>query len=239
MEIKRKFKNIIGFALNELNSKVEQYKMNFGVGYSLYKKNKFFYNERLIELPFLFSNIRKPPAQVLDIGCTDSITPIQLSMIEYKVYGIDIWDYGYSHPKFTFIKDDFLAHNFGDKKFDIITDISPIEHFGLDTYTNKIIDLKADIKALNKVYSLLKKNGQFIFTAPFGKPEIVNNFERIYSYKDIQNMFKNKFKIKKQQFWLIHSYKNISEIGLSAASRVETNLTKGIYAVITISAFKV
>ncbi|MFP3289385.1 MAG: hypothetical protein RXO35_03070 [Candidatus Micrarchaeota archaeon] len=85
MEIKRKFKNIIGFALNELNSKVEQYKVNFGVGYSLYKKDKFFYNEWLIELPFLFSNIRKPPAQVLDMGCTDSITPIQLSMIGYKV----------------------------------------------------------------------------------------------------------------------------------------------------------
>ena len=72
MEIKRKFKNIIWFVLNELNSKVEQYKVNFGVGYSLYKKNKFLYNERLIELPFLFSNIRKTAAQVLDMGCTES-----------------------------------------------------------------------------------------------------------------------------------------------------------------------
>ena len=32
MEIKRKFKNIIGFALNELNSKVEQYKVNSTIG---------------------------------------------------------------------------------------------------------------------------------------------------------------------------------------------------------------
>jgi len=52
MEIKRKFKNIIGFALNELNGKVEHYKVNFGVGYSLYKKINSFIVRGLLSYLF-------------------------------------------------------------------------------------------------------------------------------------------------------------------------------------------
>jgi SAM-dependent methyltransferase len=235
----KKIKNILGFALNELNNKVEQYKVNFGVGYSLYKKNKFFYSERLIELPFLFSQIIKPPAQVLDVGCAESITPIQLSMIGYKVYGMDIRDYGYSHPNFTFIKGDFLTHNFGNQKFDVVINISAIEHFGLSAYKNKKLNLNADIQAINKIYTLLREKGQFIFTAPFGKHEIINNFERIYSYEDIQYMFKNKFKIKEQHFWLVWGYKKIKEIDLSVANKIKYNKNEHTYAVITINSFKI
>jgi 2-polyprenyl-3-methyl-5-hydroxy-6-metoxy-1,4-benzoquinol methylase len=72
----------------------DKYQINLGFGRNFFG---YFYNERLIEWPFIFRHIDKPPKKVLDIGCWESILSIQLAMLGYKVTGIDIQNYGYKH----------------------------------------------------------------------------------------------------------------------------------------------
>jgi SAM-dependent methyltransferase len=155
------------------------------------------FSSRLIELPFVYRNVRNPPAQVLDVGCAESILSISLAMQGYEVDGIDINGYGFAHKNFTFIKDNFLTHEFN-KQYDIIVNLCAIEHFGLLAYGNTVEDMEADIKAVGKVYRLLKPKGQFLFTAPFGKHRIIPNFARYYDYADIKTLLKD-FEIKKQK----------------------------------------
>ena len=55
---------------------------------------------------------------------------------------------GYNGYLFNDINEDFNKHDFGNKKYDIIIDISAIEHFGLLAYTNTERDDDADKKAI-------------------------------------------------------------------------------------------
>ena len=199
--------------------------------------SKNHYSERLVEQPFIFRQIRNPPAKVLDIGCWESIISIQLAMLGYQVTGIDIQNYGYTHPNFDFIHDDFNKHDFGAEKFDIITNISAIEHFGLLTYTNANRDDNADKKAIAKIKQLLKPKGQFLFTAPFGVHGEVENFERIYDMNDIMSMFQG-FKILQMKTYLVANYRYIQEIPIREAEKIEHNEKKHSYAVVCINSEK-
>jgi SAM-dependent methyltransferase len=209
--------------------------INYGVHIVAYRKSRRYdYGERLIELPFLFRHINPPPAKVLDIGCLESVVPIQLAMLGYKSTGIDIRDYGFKHKNFNFIKDDFNAHDFGNEKFDIIVDISAIEHFGLGSYGNKARDLKADQKAIDKAIRLLKPNGQLLFTAPFGVNEIVDDFERVYD-SGLLKMFSG-LTFKKIEYYKLIKNEEIQKLDAKHAESIINDRALGTYAVICINA---
>ncbi len=230
-------KSSIGHTLNGISEIVSsgwagKYMINSGVDHGLSATH---YNERLVEIPFVFRHIKPAPADVLDIGCVESVVPIQLSMMGYDVIGIDIRDHGYRHPNFRFLKDDFLQHKFT-QKFDVAIDISAIEHFGLDTYGYDREDGHADKQAVDKVHALLKPGGQFIFTAPFGIRGVVENFERIYDAHDLGSMLKG-FKVNDMEFYSVSGHKTLKRIKQSEASRIK--YSNNLYAVVLINAFKV
>ena len=194
------------------------------------------YNERLVETPYVFKHIKPTPGTVLDIGCAESIVPIQLAMQGYHVTGIDIRDYGYTHSSFDFIKDDFLTHKFVGK-YDIILNISAIEHFGLNVYNNKEPNTNADKQATDKITSLLKPGGQFIFTAPFGVHETIKDFERVYNISDLERLLPfETFSVKDMEFYKVRKHKAISRITEKEASGIKHN--EDLYAVVLLNACK-
>ena len=200
--------------------------------------SKNHYSERLVEQPFIFRQIRNPPAKVLDIGCWESIISIQLAMLGYQVTGIDIQNYGYTHPNFDFIHDDFNKHDFGAEKFDIITNISAIEHFGLLFYGNMNRDDNADKKAMAKIRQLLKPKGQLLFTAPFGVHGEVENFERIYDTNDINTMFQG-FKILEMKAYSLTNAHYLEEIAIKEAEKIKHDEGRQTYAIICINAERI
>ena len=197
--------------------------------------NNTSYFERLVENPFIFRHILPPPANVLDIGCWESLTSIQLAMLGYDVVGIDLQKYGYAHMNFKFILDDFNQHNFESKKFDIIINISAIEHFGLCCYKTFKEDKTADIKAMKKIKSLLNKKGQLLFTAPFGIHKEIKNFERIYDMSDINKLMID-FKIKTIKFYLLTNKKELKEVSQQIAEVIDHDDINHTYAVVCIDA---
>ncbi len=209
-----------------------KYLINSGVDHGLSKTH---YNERLVELPFLFKHIRKAPAKVLDLGCVESIVPIQLAMMGYDVTGIDIREYGYAHPNFTFIKSDFLSHKFSGK-FDTVVDISSIEHFGLESYGYEKEDRRGDLVAMGRINSLLGKGGQLIFTAPYGVKEVIGTFQRIYNAGDIKEMMKG-FRITDIDYYRISDHKKVQKIKESTAASVKYKPND--YACVLVNATKI
>jgi SAM-dependent methyltransferase len=196
------------------------------------------YSEKLVELPFVFRNIRSPPAEVLDIGCTCSVVSIQLAMLGYNVTGIDLQNYYFRHRNFEFVKADFNYYDFKGKKFDIIVDISSIEHFGLHTFSNMRLDLDADKKALRKIHGMLKPKGQLIFTAPFGVHEVIGSFTRVYDRNDIKELLKG-FRVENSQYYHLKDSGTLVPVNASAAEKVRFNTKDGTYAVVMLSATKV
>jgi SAM-dependent methyltransferase len=63
-----------------------------------------------------------------------------------------------------------------------------IEHVGLGRYGDPI-DPDADVKAINELKRVVKKNGHLIFVTPVGVPRIQFNAHRIYSFEMIMDLF--------------------------------------------------
>lgn len=148
--------------------------------------NEILVNERIIEYPLLFQNIRNQ-GRVLDVGCYSSRLPIELASLgRYEVYGVDCRRYNLQHKKFKFILCDIMSLPFGKEFFDIITVISTIEHVGLGGYGDPQ-DLEGDRKAMEGLIRVLKSNGQMILTVPFGK-RMVTKKHRVYDYESIVSL---------------------------------------------------
>ena len=69
-----------------------------------------------------------------------------------------------------------------------------IEHIGLGRYGDPI-DPNADIKAINELKRIIEPDGHLLIVVPIGKPKIMFNAHRIYSYEMIINLM-NGFNLK-------------------------------------------
>lgn len=70
-----------------------------------------------------------------------------------------------------------------------------IEHIGLGRYGDPI-DPDGDIKAINELKRVIKQGGNFLFVTPVGKPKIMFNAHRIYSFEMIRHLFDDSFELK-------------------------------------------
>jgi SAM-dependent methyltransferase len=223
------------FLSKALITRQPKFFVNCGVGAV---RKSYQYSERLVELPFVFRNIRDPPADVLDIGCVESIVPIQLSMLGYRVTGIDIRNYYFRHRNFAFARGDFNLHDFRGKTFDIVIDVSSVEHFGLRTFSNTKLDMDADKKAVRRIYDILKPHGQLILTAPFGIHRVIGSFQRVYDKRDIEEMLKN-FRINTSEYYHVKSDKSVIKVSARIAGSIEYDTRTGEHAIVMIDATKV
>ncbi|QNF34985.1 DUF268 domain-containing protein [Adhaeribacter swui] len=82
-------------------------------------------------------------------------------------------------------------HNlpFADNSVSSLSCMHVIEHIGLGRY-GEPIDPQGDLKAINELKRVLKKDGTLLFVTPVGKPKIMFNAHRIYSFSQIQSYFK-------------------------------------------------
>jgi SAM-dependent methyltransferase len=63
-----------------------------------------------------------------------------------------------------------------------------IEHIGLGRYGDKI-DYDGDLKAISEIKRVLAPGGSLLFVVPIGKPKLMFNAHRIYSYDQIIEYF--------------------------------------------------
>lgn len=133
---------------------------------------EFCVTERILEYPFVHSNLElEPGGRILDVGTGDSTLPIALASQGYQVWAIDLDGYPYpvKHPNFTFVQGNICKTLFSDNFFDRVVAVSSIEHIGLGGVDN---DFDGDKKALKEIARILKFGGKVIITVPFGKKTI-------------------------------------------------------------------
>ena len=65
-----------------------------------------------------------------------------------------------------------------------------VEHIGLGRYGDKL-DYDGDLKAITELKRVLAPGGTLLFVVPIGKPKIMFNAHRIYSYDQIKDYFKD------------------------------------------------
>lgn len=83
---------------------------------------------------------------------------------------------------------DLLALPFADGSVQSLSCMHVVEHVGLARYGDPL-DPDADLKAISELKRVLSIGGSLMFAVPVGKPKIMFNAHRIYSYQQIMSYF--------------------------------------------------
>lgn len=94
---------------------------------------------------------------------------------------------------------DLLCLPFEDESISSLSCMHVVEHVGLGRYGDKM-DSHGDLRAITELKRVLAPKGNLLFVVPVGKPRIMFNAHRIYSYAQILCFFKD---LKLKEFALI------------------------------------
>lgn len=141
-------------------------------------------SERIIEYSLLFQYLPSHPQKILEFGCAEGISPIQLCALGHSVTGLDFRPYPFAHKNFQFIQADILDWEPPAKSFDTVISISTVEHVGLGAYGDPIHN-EGDKIAVQRLKASLKSGGTLLLTVPAGKPRVARGM-RIYDLDGIE-----------------------------------------------------
>jgi SAM-dependent methyltransferase len=107
------------------------------------------------------------------------------------VIPVDFYDYRPAKLELSGLKTaacDLNKLHFKSNSVESISCLHTIEHIGLGRYGDSI-DYDGDLKAMAELKRVVQPGGSLLFVAPVGKPKIVYNAHRIYSYEQICSYF--------------------------------------------------
>lgn len=146
-------------------------------------------NERSIEVPWLLDRLKTiKPETLLDVGFAGSFYQNEILDLGIDYTGLD-FDFSritgqslYVDPvqksvwkelikRFKWIQGDIvnLPEELTQQRFDIVMAISTIEHIVPAGYASNYEDFQADLKAIDNMKALVKKDGSLLLTFPVGK----------------------------------------------------------------------
>lgn len=126
------------------------------------------------------------PAEHIDISSTLNFATMLSAFIPVRFYDFRPADVSLSNLK-------SLAGNIVDLPFEnnsvrSISCMHVVEHIGLGRYGDPV-DPDSDLKAIKELTRVLATDGNLLFVVPVGKPKIMFNAHRIYSYEQVIEYF--------------------------------------------------
>ena len=158
------------------------------------------YNERIVESPFVIRALGPVVSgmRILDFGCGESLLPITVATMGAEVVGVDLLDYAFEHPNFSFRKGDFLDTGFPDTHFDAVVAVSSIEHVGLGSYGSRVYE-RGDVEVVREFWRVLRPGGSLLLTVPFGKRRVDAN-QRVYDSEQLDELIGG-FSVVEREFY--------------------------------------
>lgn len=146
------------------------------------------------------------PAEHLDISSSLHFCSIVSAFVPVKFY--DYRPAALGLDNLTSDACDLLDLPFADQSVDSLSCMHVVEHVGLGRYGDPL-DPDGDLKAMTELKRVLAIGGSLLFVVPVGKPRIMFNAHRIYSYDQIMACFSD---LELREFALIPD--NFSDGGL-------------------------
>ncbi|HEX6625090.1 MAG TPA: DUF268 domain-containing protein [Pyrinomonadaceae bacterium] len=129
---------------------------------------------------------RTKPAAHVDISSALSFSSLLSAFIPVRFYDYRPADLKLSN--LTSEAADLLALPFEDDSIASLSCMHVVEHVGLGRYGDPL-DPDGDLKAMAELERVLAPEGTLLFVVPVGRPKIVFNAHRIYSYEQVLEHF--------------------------------------------------
>jgi SAM-dependent methyltransferase len=139
------------------------------------------------------------PRKHLDIGSrTDGFVAHvasyrEIEVMDIRPQAIDIVNISFRQADLMILPEDLVG------KYDSISSLHVIEHFGLGRYGDPI-DYNGHLKAFKNVTTLLEDGGIFYFATPIGRQRIEFNAHRIFSVEYLLSIFKQDYEVERFSF---------------------------------------
>lgn len=124
---------------------------------------------------------------------TDISSILHFSTLVSAFVPVEFYDYRPAEIKLDNLeckRADLTKLPFDSNSIESISCMHTVEHVGLGRYGDSI-DPEGDIKAINELIRVIKPGGSLLFVVPVGRSRIEFNAHRIYSYRQVSDMFKN------------------------------------------------
>ena len=141
--------------------------------------------------------------RVLDVGCTGSYFPYELSSLGFVVEGLDINPYHLRKPSFQFHVCDLTRTSFPDDYFDAVVAVSTVEHVGLGAYQDPVL-ADGDRIALDELARILSKGGYLLVTVPYAR-EYCDKWQRIYNWDILMSILPENLSLVEAAFFVSQS----------------------------------
>ena len=126
------------------------------------------------------------PAEHVDISSTLNFSTMLSAFVPVHFYDFRPADVRLSNLKSSAAN--IVDLPFDDSSVKSISCMHVVEHIGLGRYGDPI-DPEGDLKAFKELDRVLAKDGNLLFVVPVGKPRIMFNAHRIYSYEQVLEYF--------------------------------------------------
>ncbi len=133
----------------------------------------------------------------VDISSTLHFCSIVSAFIPVKFYDYRPADLRLSNLES--LQADLMKLPFPDNSVSSISCMHTVEHVGLGRYGDPV-NATADLRAMEELGRVVKKGGNLLFVVPVGKPKLMFNAQRIYSFEQIISGFKD---LKLKEFTLL------------------------------------
>jgi hypothetical protein len=131
------------------------------------------------------------PDKHIDISSTLNFATMLSAFIPVEFYDFRPADVHLSN--LDSLSANIVALPFDDNSVKSLSCMHVVEHIGLGRYGDPV-DHEGDLKAIRELNRVLAINGDLLFVVPVGKPMIMFNAHRIYSYEQILEYF-SEFKL--------------------------------------------
>jgi hypothetical protein len=164
--------------------------------------------DRAVEWSWVSANIPEGGGKALDFGPGGSQLSTIAAMKGYDVTGVDMLDIErpFVLPNLRFLKGDLNELPLENGSFDVIMNCSTVEHSGITgRYSITKEDEDADLKAMQKLRSLMKKTAVQLLTVPVGKDAVWRPLHRIYGEQRMPRLLSG-YKVLSSRCWVKDRY---------------------------------
>lgn len=130
-------------------------------------------------------------AETRPVKHVDFSSTLNFSTMLSAFIPVDFYDFrpaDVSLTDLTSLSTNLVSLPFENNSLESISCMHVVEHIGLGRYGDPI-DYDGDLKAMGELRRVLKIYGNLLFVVPVGKPKIVFNAHRIYSYEQVIEYF--------------------------------------------------
>lgn len=158
--------------------------------------------DREIEWTWTLAHVRREPGRVLDFGSGNGMMALGALFAGNGVVAVDLLpeEYPFDPQRIEYVQGDFNELELEPGSFDQILNCSSIEHVGLGGRYGSTDEPDGDLRAMDKMASVLKPGGDMVLTIPVGRDAVHAPNHRIYGEERLPRLLE-RWDVREESFW--------------------------------------